>query len=84
MLLIIGALINMEIKVVYIVTHDATVDVYVLALLKQHLCAMGRWVGYQSCSEHDHLSHWWQTVAPRGRVLRALQCTWKIIQAVKT
>ena len=28
MLLIIGALINMELKVVYIVIHDATVDRY--------------------------------------------------------
>ena len=36
MLLIIGALINMEIKVVYIVIHDATVDTYVLISRKKH------------------------------------------------
>ena len=37
MLLIIRALINMEIKVVYIVIHDATVDRYVSALRKKTL-----------------------------------------------
>ena len=74
MLLIMGALINMEIRVDYIVINDASVDIYVLASRKKHQCAMGRWLGYQHCSDHDHLLRWWQTVAPRGRVITTLQC----------
>ena len=71
---IIGALINMELKVVYSVIHDASVDRYVLASQKKLRCAVGRWVGYQGCSDHDHLLSWRQTVAPRGRVITMLLC----------
>ena len=42
MLLIIGSLINMEIKVVYIEIHDATVDIYVLASRKKTLMCRGQ------------------------------------------
>ena len=42
MLLIIGALINMEIKVVYIVIHDATVDRYVLASQTKKMMCRGQ------------------------------------------
>ena len=66
MLLIIGELNNMEIKVVYIVIHDAIVERYVLASQKKHRCAVGRSVGYQRCNDHDHLLGWWQTMVPRG------------------
>ena len=59
MLLIIGALINMEIKVVYIVIHDAIVDRYVSALWKCFSIAektsmcRGQVVGVTRCSDHD-------------------------------
>ena len=51
MLLTIGALIDMEIKVVYIVIHDATVDKHVSAsrkcfnITEKHCNAVGWWVG---------------------------------------
>ena len=58
----------MEIKVVHIVIHDATVDRYVLASQKKHQCAVG---GVRRCCDHDHLLRCGQTVV---RVLKAFQC----------
>ena len=81
MLLTIGALINMEIKAVYIVNHDATVDRYVSALRKcfsiaEKTSMCRRQVGgVTPCSDHDHLLHCGQTVASRGRVNTTLKCT---------
>ena len=76
MLLIIGALINMEIKVVYIVIHDAIVDRYISAswkcfsIAEKTSMSRGQVVGVTHCSDNDG-----QTVAPRGRVTSTLQCS---------
>ena len=75
MLQIIRALIDMEIKVVYIVIHDATVDRYVSAsrkgfnITKKNIVVpwAGGWVTH--CSDHDHLLRCGQTVAPRYHIL---------------
>ena len=71
----------MEIKVVYIVIHDATVDRYVSALrncfsiAEKTLMCRGHMGWVTCCSGHDHLLHCGQTVAPRYHVLKAFQCT---------
>ena len=71
----------MEIRVVYIVIHDATIDRYISASQKciviaekTSLCH-GQVGGEMRCSDHDHLLCCGQTVAPRYRVLEAFQCT---------
>ena len=71
----------MEIKVVYMVIHGATVDRNVSAsrecfsiVEKTSMCH--RQVGgVTCCSDHDHLLRCWQTVVPRYHVLKAFQCT---------
>ena len=66
----------MEIKVVYIVIHDATVDRYVSASRKCFSIAektsmcRGQVGGVRGCSDHDRLLRCGQTVAPRYRVLK--------------
>ena len=69
----------MEIKVVYMVIHDATVDRYVSAsrkcfnIAEKNLC-LGQVGGVTYCSDNDHLLRCGQTVAPRYHVLKAFQC----------
>ena len=70
----------MEIKVVYIVIHDATVDRYVSAsqkcfgIAEKTLMCCGQVVWVTRCSDHDHLLRCGQTVAPRYCVLKTFQC----------
>ena len=70
----------MEIKVVYIVIHDATVDRYVSASRKcfsiREKTSMyrGQVSGVTRCSDHDHLLRCGQTVGPKYRILKAFQC----------
>ena len=70
----------MEIKVDYIVIHDATVDRYVSASQKcfgivvKTLMCHGHVSGVMRCRDHDHLLRSGHTVAPRYCVLKAFQC----------
>ena len=70
----------MEIKVVYIVIHDATVDQYVSAswkcfsIAENTLMCCGQVSRVRHCSGHDHYLLCGQTVPPRGHVITTLQC----------
>ena len=71
----------MEIKIVYIVIHDATVDRNVSASRKcfsfaeKTLMCRRQMSGVTRCSDQDHLLRCGQTVAPRGCVIMTFQCT---------
>ena len=75
----------MEIKVAYIIIHNATVDRYVSAsrkcfsITEKTLICHGQVGGVKPCSDHDHLLRCGQTVASRYRVLKTFQCIYNLV-----